>query len=310
MSCLSLVSLLLFMQIATPHDAKQDAMAPNGTDSQQSNLESGFRIAGKCVDESDKPIENAVVELYENDRIKFNSLQTGADGTFDLGAVPDPELSANGYVHYVVVGRAKGKAIGTALPFGYSGKSNDLKIVLSAAGQLKGKLTGPDGLPVSGARVNVAGIPWIDGVHGATTNASGEYVLDAVPVLEHPGMIRRRRGRFQNEAVPRAQRYLVVNHPSFGIFQPAYAECPATVDVTLDQPAIVAGRVVDEQGRPIAGMKVSARVSQNPVHRHVVAQSQLLGVSHGSSDTNPDGKYSIMRQYGDRSSSHSIGQNT
>lgn len=303
-SCLSLVSLLVFMQIAAPPggntaEGNQGFLAQKPADSQPSNLESQFRIAGKCVDENDKPIENAVIELYENDRLKFKSLKTGADGAFDFGTVPDPELSANGYVHYVVVGRATGKAIGAASPFGYSGKSNELKIELGAPGQLKGKVTGPDGSPVSGARVSTAGLPWIDGVHGATTNADGEYVLDSIPLLAHPGMSRRRGPGFPKEGivVPKAQRYLIVQHTSFGLFQPGYAECPATVDVTLDEPSIVTGRVVDEQGRPITGIKVSARASQNPVHRHAVSLSQLRGVSHGSSDTNADGEYSIMLQY-------------
>ncbi len=135
MSCLSLVSFLMFLQIAAPPGenstaGNQEALAQKPTDSQPSNLESESRIAGKCVDESDKPIENAVIELYENDRLKYKSIRTGADGAFDFGTVPDPELSVNGYVHYVVVGRATGKAIGAASPFGYSGKSNDLKLVL------------------------------------------------------------------------------------------------------------------------------------------------------------------------------------
>lgn len=304
MSCLTLVSLLMFMQIAAPPGGNstagnQEPLAQKHTDSQPSNLETEFRIAGKCVDESDKPIENAVVDLYENDRLKFKSLRTGADGAFDFGTVPDPELSASGFVHYVVVGRATGKAVGAASPFGYSGKSNDLKIVLGAPGQLKGKVTGPDGSPVSGARVSTAGLPWIDGVHGAITNAAGEYVLDSIPLLKHPGVSRRRGPGFPKEGimVPSAQQYMIVKHPSFGFFQPGYAECPATVDVTLNEPAIVTGRVVDEQGRPIAGIKVSARASQSPVHRHIVFLSQLRGVSHGSSDTNANGEYSIMLQY-------------
>ncbi|MBL8892447.1 MAG: protein kinase [Planctomycetaceae bacterium] len=269
------------------------------TDTQLSNLESEFRIAGKCVDASDQPIENAVIELYANDRLKYKSIRTGADGAFDFGTVPDPELSADGYVHYVVVGRATGKAIGAALPFGYSGKSNDLRIVLGAPGQLKGKVTGPDGSPVSGARVSLAGLPWIDGVHGAITNETGEYVLDAIPLLEHPGMSRRRGPGFPKEGImaPSAQQFMIVRHSRFGLFQPGYAECPATVDVRLDEPSIVKGRVVDEQGKPIAGIKVSARASQNPVHRHVVSLSQLRGVSHSSSDTNADGEYTITLQY-------------
>lgn len=304
MSCLSLVSVLIFMQIATTSGknstvGNQEALAQTPTDSKPSNLESALRIAGKCVDENDKPIENAVIELYENDRLKYKPIRTGADGAFDFGTVPDPELSSNGYVHYVVVGRATGKAIGAASPFGYSGKSTDLKIVLGAPGKLKGKVTGPDGSPVSGAIVSTAGLPWIDGVHGAITNEAGEYVLDSIPVLEHPGMSRRLGPGFPKEGikVPKAQQYMIVRHPSFGLFQPGYAECPATVDVTLDEPSIVTGRVVDEQGKPIAGIKVSARASQNPVHRHVVSLSQLRGVSHGSSDTNADGEYSIMLQY-------------
>ena len=72
----------------------QGFWAQRPADSQSSNSESEFRIAGKCVDENDKPIENAVIELYENDRPQFSSLKTGADGALDFGTVPDPELSA------------------------------------------------------------------------------------------------------------------------------------------------------------------------------------------------------------------------
>lgn len=304
MSCLALVSVLMFMQTSVPPignaaEGKQGVLAQKDTESQPSNLEAEIRIAGKCIDESGRPIENAIIELYENDRLKFKPITTGADGAFDFGTVPDPELSMDSYVHYLVVGRATGKAIGAAVPFGYSGKSSELKIELGAPGQLKGKITGPDGLPVSGAKVSTAGLPWIDGVHGATTNANGEYVLDAMPLLEHPGMSRLRGPGLPKEGtmIPVAQQYMIVQHPSYGLFQPGYAECPATVDVTLDEPAIVKGRVVDEQGKPIAGIKVSASHSKDPTHRHLVAQSQLRGMSHGSAETNADGEYSIMLQY-------------
>lgn len=305
MSCLSLVALLVFMQVTAPPPEENkseinhlaSAQAPD--ESQLSNSEFEYRIAGKCVDENDRPIENATVELFENDRVKLKPVRTGADGAFDFGTVPDPELSASGYVHYIVVATAKGKAIGSALPFGFSGKSNELKVVLGAPGQLKGKVIGPHGLPVQGAKVWTAGLPWIDGVHGATTNEAGEYVLDSIPLLRHPGLSRRLGPGLPKEGimVPSAQRYMIVKHPDFGSFQPGFAECPATVDVTLDDPAVVTGRVVDEHGKPMAGMKVSARASQNPKHRQTLAQSLWRGVSNGSTETNAAGEYSIMLQY-------------
>ncbi len=266
-----------------------------------SNSASGFRIAGKCVDENGTHLENVTVELYRNAEatMSLKTLTTKADGAFDFGTFTDPELSVANEENYVIVSHLNGKAFGYVAPLGYSTNPEALEIVLGVPAKLKGTITGPDGIPVKNARVRKAGTPWIAGVTGATTDDTGQYVLEGMPTLEHPGSVRKAvaGAPHQFEMIPKSTQFLVVDHPDFGMFQPPYAECPAAVDVSLDLPSRLSGRVVDGNGKPIGGVKVTARPSRNPAHREAASRSLRRGYSYDLSETDIDGKYSLELQY-------------
>ena len=265
---------------------------------------SNIRIAGKCVDEKGLPVAEATIDLYLNtDSTKsLKTTQTRPDGSFDLGDFPDPELNPGKDVNYRVVGRKAGKAVNYVALLAPAQKANALDLVLGIPAQLKGIVTGPDGSPLQNARVRVAGYPWIDGVHGAITNKSGEYVLEGIPELEHPGFGRQAIPNAPGlprlfELQPLAGKFLMVDHPELGSIQPKFAQCPATIDVHFNEPAKMTGRIVDGHGTPVAGVKVTARPSQAPAHRVALFRAMNSGISQGTATTDIDGQYAIVLQH-------------
>lgn len=287
-------SFILSMLLMQPPKETKQTGAPADSAQAEDVATTDHHIAGKCIDENGKPIQDALVELYGNagSQLSIKATRTLADGTFDLGAFPDTGRP-------VVVGRVEGKAIGYGVSHRNSENPIALELVLGVPGQLKGTITGPGGSPVKNARVRLAGTPWIEGVNGATSNEAGEYLLDRVPLRKHPGFGRRAipgiPGGFENHAL--SGKFLIVEHAEFGVIQPTYAECPSTVDVSFDEPASVSGRVVDEQGIPVAGLSVSVRPSRNPIHREAFIRSMTSGYSFQSAKTNAAGQYSLALQY-------------
>jgi hypothetical protein len=153
---------------------------------------------------------------------------------------------------------------------------------------------------VAGARVRSADYPWIDGVHGAVTNKDGVYVLAGLPVLEHPGLGRIKipgapPGVF--EEIPRRVKFLVVEHPEYGNLQPPFAACPDTVDIHLQRPATITGRVLDAEQKPVAGVKIRARPSRSAMAGDAVLWLKKSGFSQGPAKTDDEGRYSIALQH-------------
>jgi RNA polymerase sigma factor (sigma-70 family) len=125
--------------------------------------------------------------------------------------------------------------------------------------ELRGTVVGPDGRPVSGARVWVEwyfndDAPNLD----ATTDAAGRYWI---------GFPRSARSRVRPDLVDRYPR-VIATAPGFapgwvaGVFRP---DAPASERVVLPPlgPAIE-GRVVDLEGRPIAGARVVSKNLWSP----------------------------------------------
>ncbi|MFN0052336.1 MAG: TIGR03067 domain-containing protein [Planctomycetales bacterium] len=136
-------------------------------------------------------------------------------------------------------------------------------------------------------------------MHGAITSEAGEYVLERLPTLKHPGFGRKAIPNVPRafELIPMAGKFLLVEHPDLGSIQPMFAECPGTIDVHFDEPAKIAGRVVDEQGMPVAGVKVTVRPSQSPVHREALVRTMTSGFSQGTATTDAEGRYSMLIQH-------------
>lgn len=191
------------------------------------------------------------------------------DGSFQLEGLPIGPVqlivSAPGYVQYRVPGLVleEGKPV------------RDLEIALETGTKISGKVTGPDGKPVSGVTVGQrrpqgAGPAGPGG--GASTDAEGNYQLEAV----EPG---EKTITFNREGYPAVTKTVNVSGRELKL------------DVQLGRGATIAGVVVTEGGSPVAGARV-------------YAQSATSGWNEAMSDANgnfrlegvAEGRYSIAAQ--------------
>src|SRR5262249_2967314 len=127
---------------------------------------------------------------------------------------------------------------------------------LKAGETLTGRVTGPDGKPVSGARVSAGGSSYAmwNEVASALTKADGTYVIsDAAPY----SMDEYRKLRAEQRANMAALKHdkdtyavfvtpptLSVQHPGFASKRTTYDKIPGNQDVQLEPAAHIAGQVV------------------------------------------------------------------
>lgn len=119
-------------------------------------------------------------------------------------------------------------------------------IVLDLGGSVGGKVTGPDGQPVSGAMVSVMreGDTELNiGLNPSSpTNARGEYEINGLP----SGTV---------DLVVKAPHLMEKKVPGVEIREGALN----TIDISLEQGNSIAGVVIDQVGNPVAGARISVR---------------------------------------------------
>ena len=260
----------------------------------RNNFHPTITIAGTCLDQDGNPVVDADVRLYArySDRDEYKQLirvRSDSRGEFDFGRFARPGLPG---VHYGPIGRPSipvvpiamhvvvlkmGLATAILLP---DRTPDKLEAVLRPAAELRGTVLGPDG-PVSGATVRSAVLIDRD-VNSAVTDENGHFTISDLPPLA-PMTVQAREG-----AAPKRQLGLVVEHPDFGSRQAFYAQCPGTVDVQLERPAIVSGTVVDPDGRVAAGVSVVATATRaERIHRRW---------GRASTTTDASGRYELKLQ--------------
>jgi hypothetical protein len=223
-------------------------------------------IAGVCRDEQGEPVVDAEVRIYAihanlEQQELLRTTRSDGNGNFDLGEFPKPGLPG---VHYGALGQSgiaiaptafhvylskKGMATQSfSLPCNNPGQ---LEAIFKPAAELKGQVVGPDNAPVAGAKVYLAGFVK-DEIGSATTSADGRFVIADIP--SYQAEMIPSKGRM----VPASGAGLVVEHPAFGFKQSWYTQCPGTVDIHLDEPAIVEGAVSRPDGQPASDVRVWA----------------------------------------------------
>lgn len=246
-------------------------------------------FAGLCHDEQGRAIAGAQVLLYLDDGgalsdERLQSVRTDQAGQFRFQ--PVTVLPGRSYlISAAAQGRATVSLDRFALP---RRNANHLQIVMPEAASVLGKITGPDGRPVAGAKV-WTGLTHgrIDGINTAISDAEGLYEISdlekrdgkAIPVPGHPG------------AFYRPTPWLFVQHPQFAGVIVELPEVPSTVNVTLQPAAVVEGRVVyGDSGKPAAGVRLSAapgfekevfvqRVKPSPIPRGGIASIRWLAAN-------------------------------
>ncbi len=289
------------------HDAKSVASTPapappkaNDPSGKTSVEKAGSQIvfAGSCHDEQGRAVANAQVSLFIDDyaassNAPLQSIRTDQAGRFRLQPVA---ASSDGKTEksYWVSAAAKGRA--SVVLNQYDRRLRDpghLQIAMPEAASLRGKIRGPDGRPVAGAKVwtTITTEP-IDGINSATSNAGGLYEISdlekrdgkPVPVPGHPG------------AFAQFSPCLRVQHPHFAQETTSFSEVPGTIDVPLQTAAAIEGRVIyGDSEKPAAGARLYAEsIWENGVHPRGGGYATTDSDGRYRFDSLPGGKYDII----------------
>lgn len=211
-------------------------------------------LAGRVFDAQGGPVEGAVVSLAGSGFWPARSIETGPDGRFDW-----PEVPAGIYELRVARGRLVAPPIeGLILD---AGARRTFGVQLLRGWTLEGR--------VVDARTGA-------GVRGAdVTMTSGGLGLHVRRVETGPA------GRFALQGVVGEAQTLYVEAPGYLIAGPIVQHSDTTpVRVALERAARVEGRVVDPDGRPVAGAFVRA-FGQSQTRRTPGAATDSLGVTSG-----------------------------
>lgn len=252
-------------------------------------LKPGMRIAGRVVDEAGEPVSGARVRLS---RIATTMVMGGRglmdrmsgfaasedDGSFEIDGVEAGKVqlavNAQGFLEGEIPGFdvVEGRDV------------EGLEVVLRRGAVIAGRVSGPDGTPVSGARVQI-----VDDSNnrsmarflGATSDGDGNYRLEGVPDGAAAFSA-------QAEGFQRAVRDLEVRAGE------------NRLDFRLEGGHEVSGRVVDAGGQPVSGatVRLGAAGDRFPMLLRGDGQSEarsgadgsfrIAGVSTGSYDVTAD----------------------
>lgn len=271
---------------ASPGTAREDAPAAEATPPARHAVAASVRVSGSCVSaEEGVPIPDCLLQI----RVVFakppgasdddarpeveRETTTGADGAFDL-QIDVPADAAHVTRAYCFAARSDRARIlayaeteGTAAPHLDFGQ-----LVLPRGAQLRGIVVDEAGLPVPGASFGLADMV----LPGVPVLSPGDFdtyeVLEAGPDGEFASDAPLAFGTWLAE-YDTPGRYLA--SPSELVFRDAGQR----FRVVLAQAAALRGIVVDEQGRPIEGVKVKAVVDS------------LLPLS---TESQPDGAFELF----------------
>jgi protocatechuate 3,4-dioxygenase beta subunit len=246
-------------------------------------LGSGAIVRGKVLDAATRaPIAGARVNFREGgNQGARKDVTAGEDGSFEARGL--------GESAYLVTASAKRYLPGRSVPVtATAGGNEDLTLVLEEGASIAGRVSDPDGKPIRGAtlHVNLAmlpGVNWNDGLNNiynlsADTDAEGKYVLAGLGA--HPSYTVTASHRDYAPASARAVK----------VERRAAVE---GVDLTLFRGGTVKGRVLDEQGEPVAGASVVADLERRG--EELPEQSMFGQRDQRSATSAADGTYALPR---------------
>ena len=209
-------------------------------------------ITGEVVDGSGKAVANARVVFYappvaylKGDPVEVNATADG-EGRFSLVIPPLQRSLING-IHFIA--HAPGRAIGAKPIY-----RPPPRVVLQDPRPRTVKVEGPDGGPVSGARVALR----IFYAFGGGPAEVPESLADALATSTGPDgttTIGYLAARDQLAAV-RVTADLIGSQDFLLVEQPGRGSEPPVITIKLRRTGTISGRLVDENARPVAGQAV------------------------------------------------------
>jgi hypothetical protein len=114
-----------------------------------------------------------------------------------------------------------------------------------------------------------------DSIHAAVTDANGRYVIDDLPARDfeksHQEQLRRQRQASENSGETAvlfmSPSSIEATHPDYAVATAQLRRSPGEVDLQLLPRADLTGRVIDDEGGPISGVRVviSAKKQADPI---------------------------------------------
>jgi len=181
-------------------------------------LERGRAVEGVCRTGEGTAVPNAAISV---DGWPFG--RAAADGTFALAHVPSSSRFVEGRVD-AFFGRAEARG-------------NSVVVIARPAVSLRGQVTDSANAPVSGAELIVSAMNGAEAPRSAITAADGTFELPSFAAGE---------------------RQLEVTAPGFDVATQQIRIDGRPLALRASRLASVAGRVVDEDGKPVAGSRVVA----------------------------------------------------
>lgn len=206
-------------------------------------LESGARVSGRVTGEQGEAVSGAIVTVRPSDSalppgLSGQSTTTDGDGAFVLGELPPGRFAvsaaAKGYV----------SAEPRLLDVREGASLDDVALTLRRGSSIEGVVLTPTGAPAAGARVTVRG------------TVTPERMVD----IELAGSARADgEGRYRIEGVSPGPQKIVADDERHARAVRELNVQPGTnrVDLRLGDGGTVGGRVVDGEGRPLAGASLA-----------------------------------------------------
>lgn len=279
-------------RIVTSSPASQSVKSE--TPAEQSPRRTGERVTSLCVDADGKPVSGAEVHLFQ--------LTGGASGRFvhtgpvasdaQGKAVCAPEIFRNeqGNFDRWFYARVPGRLVGVARAAKWTNRAafnREGRVKLMASRSIEGRVTVPAGFDptkvvvrvrtlhifTGPAEMNYQSLPRHDDFPGLDTALS--KIFDCRPDTE---------GRLHFGDVPVRGRLYVVTAGD-GLAEAQWMNQSETFDqpihLTIEEESLVSGRVLAPDGKPLAAMEVTARLSPLGGGRNVILTS-FRGVTDGN----------------------------
>jgi protocatechuate 3,4-dioxygenase beta subunit len=234
-------------------------------------LTKGGVVHGKVLDKTTRdPVAGARLRSMGglDQQLEFMggvSTESTADGSYELRGVP-PKAHTILASHPDYVSDKDPMALlqamqggGATLLFKEGQRKVEHNVELTPAMTTTGIVLAPDGNPVAGAKVDVRD------QMAALTRILGGNVPTAITDAE---------GRFTLGGLRKGATVLVnATHRDFGSSEPKPARAGEPLTLTLTEPLLLKGTVVDERGAPVAGVRVTVERAGQPASSSTVVSS-------------------------------------
>ena len=197
-------------------------------------LTPGSKVAGIVYDPNGKPVKGATVATFQ---FTNHPVVTDANGTFEIDGL-DPAWQQ----HYIHATHPNYPAVSTSFSPANAGETAWKDFVLKPGVTVYGQVTSVAGQPVGGVTVGNTTSRSMWNCVQATTDTDGKYELKNVDVGELVlwAVI--------NEYAPYVERFSLDDSQSKRL-----------INIRLDDPLPLYGRIVDRKGNPVSGVNVSIR---------------------------------------------------